>query len=93
MHPVLFDAFREYVDRLGISYAVEVMPRRSGTDADIIQVAGQGIPSMVISIPIRNMHTAVELIYLADILQAGRLIAELIENADHNLLSKLHWEA
>ena len=93
VHPVLFDTFREHADRLGISYAIEVMPRRSGTDADIIQVAGPGIPSMVISIPIRNMHTAVELVYLADILQAGRLIAEFIQGADHNLLKKLHWEA
>jgi len=93
VHPVLFDTFREHADRLGISYAIEVMPRRSGTDADIIQVAGPGIPSMVISIPIRNMHTAVELVYLADILEAGRLIAEFIQGADYNLLKKLHWEA
>ena len=92
VHPVLFDAFREHADRLGISYAIEVMPRRSGTDADIIQVAGQGVPSMVISIPIRNMHTAVELIYLQDFLQAGGLIAEFIQSADQNLLDKLHWE-
>ena len=93
VHPVLFDTFREHADRLEISYAIEVMPRRSGTDADIIQVAGQGIPSMVISIPIRNMHTAVELVYMADIIQAGRLIAEFIQSSDHNLLKKLHWEA
>jgi putative aminopeptidase FrvX len=93
VHPVLFDAFREYADRLEISYSVEVMPHSSDTDADTIQVAGQGIPSMVISIPIRNMHTPVELVYLADILQAGRLIAEFIQGVDHNLLNKLHWKA
>ena len=57
---------------------MEVMPRHSGTDAFAMQVVAEGIPSMVIGIPLRYMHTPVELVSLKDINRAGRLLAEFI---------------
>ena len=54
------------------------MPRHSGTDAYAMQVVAEGIPTMVISIPLRYMHTPVELVALKDISRTGHLLAEFI---------------
>ncbi|MBR6939502.1 MAG: M20/M25/M40 family metallo-hydrolase [Clostridia bacterium] len=63
----------------------EVMGGKTGTDGDDIQVAGRGIPSALLSIPIRNMHTAVEVVDLADIESTARLMAEyILERSSEN---------
>ena len=50
-----------------ISYSAEVMGGATGTDADVISVTKEGIPSGLVSIPLRNMHTPVEVIDIKDI--------------------------
>lgn len=56
----------------------EVMGGKTGTNCDEIQVAGKGVKTALISIPLRNMHTAVEVCDLEDIENTARLIAEYI---------------
>ncbi len=56
----------------------EVMGRKTGTNCDEIQVAGKGIKTALLSIPLRNMHTAVELCDLEDIENTAKLMAEYI---------------
>jgi endoglucanase len=68
------------------------MPRMSGTDAAAFQVAAEGIPSMVILIPLRYMHTPVEMVSLKDIQRAGRLLAEFAAQLDENFLDKLVFD-
>ncbi len=92
IHPAIFEAFRDLADRLEIPYAVEVMPRHSGTDAIAMQVVEQGIPNMVLSIPLRYMHTPVEMIAMKDILRAGRLLAEFAASLDAGFLEKITWK-
>ena len=53
-------------------------PRYSGTDAMGMQVVAEGIPTMVLSIPLRYMHTPVEIISLKDVQRAGQLLAQYI---------------
>ena len=60
IHPWLYKTFKALADDLEIPYQIEVMPRHSGTDAYAIQVVAQGMPSMVMGIPLRYMHTPVE---------------------------------
>jgi putative aminopeptidase FrvX len=55
-------------------------------------VAAEGIPNMVIGIPLRYMHTPVEMVALKDISRAGRLVAEFIAELDKNFMDKLTWE-
>lgn len=50
-----------------IPFQKEVMGGKTGTDADVLSVSKCGIPSGLISIPLRNMHTPVEVIDLIDI--------------------------
>ena len=61
-----------------IPYQLEVMGGRTGTDADSMTVAAGGMISSLISIPLRYMHTSVEVVEIADIENTGRLIAEYI---------------
>lgn len=62
----------------GIASSPEAMGGRTGTNGDDIQTAGKGIRTALISIPIRNMHTAVEVVDLADIEETARLLAAYI---------------
>lgn len=92
IHPAIFEAFRDLADRLELPYAVEVMPRHSGTDAYAMQVAAAGVPTMVLSIPLRYMHTPVEMVSLKDITRAGRLLAEFAASLDGAFLDKITWK-
>ncbi|HOO26488.1 MAG TPA: M42 family peptidase, partial [Clostridiales bacterium] len=62
----------------GIDYQLEVMGGRTGTNADSIQNVAEGVKMGLLSIPLRNMHTAVELVDLHDIECTARLMAEYI---------------
>ncbi|MCU0485244.1 MAG: M20/M25/M40 family metallo-hydrolase [Anaerolineales bacterium] len=92
IHPVLFKAAKTIADRMEIPYSVEVMPRHSGTDAYAIQVVAEGIPSLVISIPLRYMHTPVEVVSLKDIQRTARLTAELIASLDASFMDQMKWD-
>ncbi len=62
-----------------ISYQLEVMPGRTGTNSDVISTSGAGSAACTLSIPIRNMHTPVECVDIADIENTARLLAAFCE--------------
>lgn len=92
IHPALQKAFKDLAERLEIPYKLELMPRRSGTDADALQIAAEGIPTMVLGIPLRYMHTPVEMVAMKDIARTGRLMAEFAAGLDEKFLDKLVWD-
>jgi len=55
---------------------------RTGTDADSMFLVGSGVPIGVLSIPLRYMHTNVELIDLDDVNNLVRLLSEYINRLD-----------
>jgi endoglucanase len=57
-----------------------------------MQVARQGIPTMVLGIPLRYMHTPVEAVLLKDIRRAGRLLAEFALSLEADFIEKIVWE-
>ncbi|MBR2283358.1 MAG: M42 family peptidase [Ruminococcus sp.] len=63
---------------LGIPYQTEVMEGLTSTNADQYSVGGTGAKACTLSIPLRNMHTPVEVIDTADVELTGRLLAEYI---------------
>ncbi len=69
------EAMIETAERYGINYQVEPIPGRTGTDADVMQLAGKGVPVMVVSIPQMYMHTPTEVVNLKDIWETSRLLA------------------
>lgn len=92
IHPAIYKACKELADRLEIPCQMEPMPGSSGTDAMMLQVAAEGIPTLVIGIPLRYMHTPVEMVSIKDITRAGRLLAEFAAQLDDSFLDKLSWE-
>jgi tetrahedral aminopeptidase len=92
VHPALFKKIEEIAKQLEIPYATEVIPRYSGTDAEGIQVTAEGIPTVVIYIPLRYMHTPVEVVSLKDIRRAGRLLAELACRLEPDFIEKITWD-
>jgi putative aminopeptidase FrvX len=59
IHPYLFKQFEALAERLEIPFSTEIMPKSSGTDGMAMQITAEGIPTFVLSIPIRYMHTPV----------------------------------
>ena len=92
VHPAIFKAMKDVAEALEIPTNVEPMPRHSGTDAMAMQLVAEGIPTMVVSIPLRYMHTPVELASLKDIGRAGRLLAEFIARLEPDFVDKIRWD-
>lgn len=70
--------------KCGIPYQLEIMGGRTGTDADGMTIAKGGFISGLISIPLRYMHTGVEVVSVSDVENTGRLIAEYIAGGSEN---------
>ena len=62
-----------------IPYQIEPLPGWTGTDADLIAFNKDGIPTCVLGIPLRYMHTPVEVVCLKDIERTARLVTEFIK--------------
>jgi endoglucanase len=92
VHSYLHRQFKELAELLKIPYAVEIMPASSGTDGMALQVTAEGIPNFVLSIPIRYMHTPVEMVALKDIQRAGRLLAEFIAGLGSDFINTITWD-
>lgn len=88
-HPKLFDMINELAEDIEITLKPEPAPRSSGTEAWAVQVSRDGVPTAIISIPLRNMHTPVEIVSLKDIERTARLIAEFITTLDDQTLGEL----
>jgi putative aminopeptidase FrvX len=88
IHPVMFSLLEETAKRLEIPYQTEPIPGRSGTDAWAIQVAREGVPTGLVGLPLRYMHTPGEVVCLRDIERAGRLLAHLVATLDERVLSR-----
>lgn len=76
-----FDYTKKLIDlakEKNISYAIEVAPGGSGTTAWALQIVDKGIPVTLISIPLRYMHTNVELIDLNDVKAVSDLLYEVV---------------
>ncbi len=79
LHPVLVDRMRKVARKYGIGVSYEITGAGTGTDAGGMFIARAGIPTVLISIPLRYMHTSVETLQKNTIWEAGRLMAAFID--------------
>jgi endoglucanase len=88
--PAVYEMLLEIAEREGIPYSIQITPRHTGTDADAIHVSRGGVATGVISIPNRYMHSPNEMIELADVEHAARLIAAFVRalTAETNLIPR-----
>jgi endoglucanase len=92
IHPFLYKRFKEAAERVEIPVSDDLMPEYSSTDADALQLTAEGIPTMLVSIPLRYMHTPVELVAMKDIQRAGRLLAEFTASLEADFIEKIVWD-
>ncbi len=85
LHPKLRALLVSTAERHEIPFTSEVLPGHSGADAWAMQVSRSGIPTALLSVPIRNMHTPAESVVLQDIERAARLLAEAISDLPDDL--------
>ena len=65
-----------------IKFSQEVSSRSTGTDADDIVISRGGVPTVIISLPLKYMHTAVETISLDTLEECARLLAHFVSELD-----------
>jgi endoglucanase len=76
LDPTVFELLHETAEAEDIPFTVDASARGTGTDADAIHISRGGIPTSVISVPLRYMHSPVEMVQLSDVEAAAKLIAK-----------------
>jgi putative aminopeptidase FrvX len=82
LHPALFELLYDTAEREEIPFTVEASGRNTGTDADAVHISRGGVPTALVSIPLRYMHSPVELVELADVHACAKLIAATAQRLD-----------
>jgi putative aminopeptidase FrvX len=75
LDPTVFELLHDAGEAESIPFTVTASARATGTDADAFHIARAGIPSSVVSVPLRYMHSSVEMVQLDDVVNAAKLIA------------------
>jgi putative aminopeptidase FrvX len=75
LNPRAFELLYDAGEAEGIPFTVAASSRHTGTDVDAMHLARGGVPCGLIGLPLRYMHSPVEMVDLADIENAARLIA------------------
>ncbi|MCB8943010.1 MAG: M20/M25/M40 family metallo-hydrolase [Ardenticatenaceae bacterium] len=89
VHPGMLRALQDTAQAIEMKVHIETHNRGSGTDGMALQVARAGIPTGIIGLPLRNMHTVVEVVDMADVERCGRLMAEFVTRLDDQFLPNL----
>jgi putative aminopeptidase FrvX len=76
VHNKLLDFVQEVAERTSIPIQMRAVSRSTGTDTDAFAYSNDGCPSVLISMPLRYMHTSVEMLHKADVENTIRLIYE-----------------
>lgn len=78
VHNKLLDIIKATAEKNKIAVQYNTVSRSTGTDTDSFAYANDGCPSALISIPLRYMHTTVEMLHKSDIENTIRLMYETI---------------
>jgi putative aminopeptidase FrvX len=82
LNPALVELLCEVAAAEKIPFTLEASARSTGTDADAVHISRGGIPTGLLSIPLRYMHSPVELVQLDDVQACARLIAAVAMRLD-----------
>ncbi|MDG5467656.1 M42 family metallopeptidase [Deltaproteobacteria bacterium IMCC39524] len=88
INPVLFDLLIKTAEEENIPCQIMGIPRATGTDANVMQLVHGGVATALISIPLRYMHTPVEVLDWVDLEGAVKLLSALCSriNKDHSFV-------
>ena len=89
IHPVMAERLQEVAKNLEMNLQIEAEPGRTGTDAWAIQISQAGIPTGLLNIPLRYMHSPIEVVNIKDINRIGRLMAHFISHLTEDFIADL----
>lgn len=81
-HPVVFERLVEVAEAEGIPFTIQAAPRATRTDADSIYLTRSGVPTGLVSVPNRYMHSPNEMVSLSDLESTARLLAAFVSSLD-----------
>ena len=79
-HPAVFERLADVAGAEGIPHTIQAAPVRTSTDADGIHLVRGGIPTGLVSVPNRYMHSPSELVQVSDLFHAARLLAAFVRS-------------
>ena len=79
VHNILLELIREAGDKKKIPYQLQASSRVTGTDTDAFAFSNGGVPSALISLPLRYMHTTVETVHKDDVENCIKLYVEALK--------------
>jgi putative aminopeptidase FrvX len=77
-HNGVFEMLAQVAEEEGIPHTIQASPRSTRTDADAIYLTRAGVPTGLVSVPNRYMHSPNEIVSLADLANTARLLAAFI---------------
>ncbi len=78
LSPRVYELLREAAEAEGIEHTFEASGRYTATDADAFQIARAGIATGLVSIPLRYMHSTVEMVQLDDVERVIELLVAFV---------------
>jgi len=91
IHPGLWRELKAVADLYEIPVQTTAAPGGTGTDANAIQITREGIPTALLGLPERSMHTPAETICVRDLQRTGRLLALFIAGMGQDFMDRLTW--
>ncbi len=89
IHPLIAEKLQKTAKEQRIPFSIDPTPGPAPTDARAMQITREGVPTALISVPLRYMHTSVETVHAEDIRNAGRLIASFITDIDEEFMDQI----
>lgn len=81
-HNQVFEMLAEVAEAEGIPYSIMAAPKSTWTDADGIHLTRRGVPTGLVSIPNRYMHSPNEVVGIEDVRNTARLLAAFIRRLE-----------
>jgi endoglucanase len=81
-HPVIVQRLMDAAEAEGIPFTLQAAPKATRTDADAIHLVRMGVPTGLVSVPNRYMHSPNEVVSLEDLQRAARLLAAFIRRLE-----------
>ena len=75
LHEGIFELLYETARAEGVPFTIEASGRATGTDADAVHASRAGVPTGLVMIPVRYMHSPVETVDLQDVQATVHLLA------------------
>jgi putative aminopeptidase FrvX len=79
IHPAVYELIESTAVAESIPFTVQASARHTGTDLDAMHISRGGIPCGGIGLPLRYMHSPVEMVDLEDVANAARLVAAVAQ--------------